>query len=287
MATRGRVQRLLRYYRGRADQRLRLFYRRSFGDPGIALSAHMEGESRTLLLTFGGMRSMAGLASFEFVSMTRDMPVKRLFVRDPRQSWYHRGMPKHGSSLTSVADSLRDLLASHQVDRLVVVGTSAGGYAALVFGTLLGADTVLAFAPQTVLDPRLLAEMGDKRWDYLLTPVVRSGALEARWLDLRHALPGARYADTRYNVYFDENDPGDRAHAERLRGLDGFRLYRFGRGGHTLPRALRDCGALDRILRTALGVPVDESTDPGPPTSDFEQPGLEFHTLNASRTRDG
>jgi pimeloyl-ACP methyl ester carboxylesterase len=251
-----RIRVWLRYRRLRADRRIRLLYRRSFGESGIALSAEMESESSTLLLTFGGMKSMAGIASFEFVALTHDMPVKRLYVRDPRQSWYHRGMPKHGSSLTSIADSLREFLATHEVDRLVTVGNSAGGYAALVFGTLLGADTVLCFGPQTVLDFAILSKWKDHRWDDVLMPVVASGALESRWSDLRRALPEARWADTRYNVYFDETDSGDRAHAEHLRGLEGLRLYRFGRGGHVLARALRDCGALDRILRTALALPL-------------------------------
>ncbi len=242
---------------------MRLWYRRSFGEPTLALSADMESESRTLLITFGGMKSMAGIASFEFVALTGGIPVKRLFVRDPRQSWYHRGMPKHGSSLASVADTLREFVADHDVDRLVTVGNSAGGYGALVFGTLLGAGTVLAIAPQTVLDADWLAAVGDHRWDDLLAPLVRGNVLEPRWTDLRTALPSARCADTRYKVFFDETLPGDRAHAENLRGIEGLQLYRFGRGGHALARCLRDCGALERVLRGALGVPLVEPAGVG------------------------
>jgi pimeloyl-ACP methyl ester carboxylesterase len=241
----------------------------------------MDSDSRTLLLTFGGMKSLAGIASFEFVSLTREIPVKRLFVRDPRQSWYHRGMPKHGTTLASVADSLGKLLADYDVDRLVVAGNSAGGYAALVFGTLLGADTVLCFGPQTVLDADTLAEMNDHRWDDLLMPLVKKGALEPRWLDLRLALPEARHADTRYNIYFDENSRGDRLHAERLRDVEGVRLYRFGRGGHSVVRALRDCGALERILRQALhapgGAPAPAGIGGGPEPPASEGTPLDFH----------
>jgi pimeloyl-ACP methyl ester carboxylesterase len=195
------------------------------------------------------------------VNLTAELPVKRLFVRDPRQSWYHRGMPRHGTTLASVVGSVGELLADHDVERLVVAGNSAGGYAALVFGTLLGADTVVCLSPQTVLDSEILAQMDDHRWDYLLEPLVRKGALEPRWTDLRRALPQARHANTRYNVYFDETIEGDRLHAERLRGLEGVHLYRFGRGGHGLARALRDCGALERILRKALGLPLGEADE--------------------------
>ncbi len=277
------LRRRVRFLNKRVQRRVRLWHRRSFGDPGLALSADMESESRTLLITFGGMKSMAGIASFEFVALTNSMPVKRLFVRDPRQSWYHRGMPKHGSSLANVVDALRSFLAAHEVDRLVTVGNSAGGYAALVFGTLLGADAVLSFSPQTVLDGALLAEMGDHRWDDLLAPLVRNNALESHWTDLRDALPSARCADTSYRVFYDETVPGDRAHAENLRGIEGLRLYRFGHGGHTLARCLRDCGALERILRSALELPLDEPAGVRVSAREIPQAQLEFRPWSARR----
>jgi pimeloyl-ACP methyl ester carboxylesterase len=248
------IQRV-RFVKRRLWRQLQWLYQTHLGDGGVSLSLDMDSDSRTLLLTFGGLGSFGREPSFEFGSVTREIPVKRLFVRDPHQSWYHRGTPQQGTSLESVAESLGTLLSQHDIERLVVVGNSAGGYAALVFGTLLGADTVLSFAPQTVLDCDILAEMGDHRWDWRLRPLTAKAALEARWCDLRVALPLARHTDTRYKVYFDETIPGDRLHAERLRGLEGVQLYRFGRGGHNLVRDLRDCGALERVLRDALHAP--------------------------------
>ena len=47
----------------------------------------------------------------------------------------------------------------------------------------------------------------------------------------------------------------DRLHAERLIGLEGLRLYRFGRGGHNIARMLRETGALDKVLQRALIAP--------------------------------
>lgn len=243
------------WLKDRAQRKARRWYRRAAGDEGVAVSLDTQADSRTMLLTFGGMKSTAGLVAFEFVALTDGIPVKKMFVRDPRQSWYHRGMPSHGNTLESVGEVLRGLLAEQDVERLVTVGASAGGYAALVFGALLGADRVLAFAPQTTLDRRVLAEMGDRRWDYLLEPLYDKHALEERWVDLRTALPGALNGHTRASVYFDETVDGDRQHGERLAGIDGVRLYRFGRGGHSLTRNLRDCGALERLLRQALEVP--------------------------------
>jgi len=247
-----------RVVKRRLQGRLRWLHSRYLGGAGASLSLDMDSDSRTLLVTFGGLGSFGGEPSFEFGSVTGAIAVKRLFVRDPHQSWYHRGIPRHGRSVTGVAQSLAEVLANHEFDRLVVTGNSAGGYAALVFGTLLGADTVLSFAPQTVLDCDILARWDDHRWDFILRPLTAQGALEARWLDLRVALPPARHTDTRYNVYFDETVRGDRLHAERISGLEGVRFYRFGRGGHNLVRDLRDCGALERVLRQALHAPASQ-----------------------------
>lgn len=200
-----------------------------------------------------------GIPPFEFFSLTGGMPVKRLFVRDLRQAWYHRGISDHGSTIAEVADSLRALLARAEIDRLVVAGTSAGGYAALVFGTLLAADTVLCFAPQTVLDLEMLAAMDDHRWDDRLGRQLAAGAVDRRWTDLRHALPGARRADTEYRIYFAEEVRADRLHAERLADLEGVRLYRFGHAGHNIARSLRDAGALRRVLQRAVAEPEPQS----------------------------
>jgi pimeloyl-ACP methyl ester carboxylesterase len=249
--TRGQLWSLSRH--GRIlTQPFRGEFAAALDDPGIALCADLRGDSHTLLIAFGGIRGQLAVPPFEFFRATRGIPVKRLFVRDLRQAWYHLGVPGYGTSVEGLAEALRDLLARHDVDRLVVTGNSMGGYAALVFGTLLGANTVLAFGPQTVLDPDALLAMQDHRWEDLLGELRAAGALDAHWTDLRRALPGQRRGRIRYELYFDDSLRPERLHAERLLGIEGVRLYRFGRGGHEVARSLREAGALDVILRRAL-----------------------------------
>jgi pimeloyl-ACP methyl ester carboxylesterase len=254
------LRRRARFLKYERDQRRRQAQNRNLDEADLALSLDMDSDSRTLLLAFGGMNMGIGMPPFEFMSLTGEIPVKRLFVRDLHQAWYHRGVPGYGTTLTSVADSLAETLAEHDVERLIVTGNSAGGYAALVFGTLLRADVVLCFAPQTVLDLDFLASIGDHRWDDLLRPLVETNALDARWIDLGVAMTEAANGETVYRVFVDDTLSVDRLHVERLRGIDGLRVHRFGRGRHHLVRELRDSGALQHVLQMALHAPAGPDT---------------------------
>ncbi len=229
---------------------------------GSSLSLDLTRDSSTLLIAFGGMRgARIGTPAFEFSAATERLPVKRVFVRDLGQAWYHRGAPEFGATLASVADGLGQIVEQHGVQRLVTAGNSAGGYAALAFGTLLGADEVLAFAPQTVLELDVLENIGDHRWDAQLLPLIAEGALDRSWSDLRVAIARERRDATRYTVLVDERLDVDRRHAERLVGLPALKLLRFGRGGHGLVRELRQAGALERLLRRALDIELPAAHD--------------------------
>ncbi len=214
----------------------------------MSVAIDIKQGARTILIAFGGMRGALGMPPFEFLRATGRLRTSRIFVRDLAQVWYHRGIPGLGSTIDDAAARIRTLLESPQPKRLVVTGTSAGGYAALVFGTLLGADVVLSIVPQTVVDEELLHAMGDHRCDGQLKGLIASGALDPGWSDLRRDLPRVRRRDTRYEVYFDPDHELDRLHAERLANVPGVHLN-HAQGGHgRVARNLRDSGELQRIL---------------------------------------
>jgi hypothetical protein len=254
VALRRRVRTLVRPFQRR--------FRQAVEDPSVPLSFDLGHDSRTLIVAFGGMAGQLGMPPFEFFKATGDIPVKRLFVRDLHQAWYHRGIPGYGSTLESTATALGELLADHDVERLVVTGNSAGGYAALAFGTLLGADTVLCFAPQTVLDLDLLDSWADHRWDDQLRRIAQDGALDRRWSDLRAVLPLMRRADTRYELYYDRTLECDRLHAERLTGLEGLALNPLEEGAHDVALMMRNSGELARVLHRVLLPGVSASGTP-------------------------
>ena len=250
--SRRRLARSLASRAGAVRRRFLPSFRRGLEDPTASLSLDLERDSTSLLIAFGGIQGGLEIPPFEFFSLTRAFPVKRLFVRDLAQAWYHHGVRGHGSSIEELAESLARLIAPHDVRRLVVTGTSMGGYAAILFGSLLGADVAIAFAPQTVLAREALDAIGDHRWDRDLERVAARGGLDERWVDLRAVLPGIRRGSTRYEVLYDPLLALDREHCERLTGLPGVTLRPREGGGHSIARDMRDSGELEPLLRGAL-----------------------------------
>jgi hypothetical protein len=239
--------------------RSRLFYQRYLRDKRRELESLPSGDaeplsftdadSDVLLVAFGGLNRQIGIPPFEFMRLTGETPVKKLFVRDPRQAWYHRGLPGYSGTLEETFRVLGERMGG--AARTVFTGNSAGGYAALLFGAQLQADAIICFAPQTTLRMEALHELGDRRWDDHLRPLFKAGVMDERWLDLR-ALPDNPAA----HVYFDEGLDVDRLHAQRIAGVARLHPER-GVGDHNLVSVMRDRGELAAVLGAALAGSTD------------------------------
>jgi len=219
-------------------------------DPRFAVGHDFSSESKTMLVAFAAMSPLMP-PPFHLFEATSDLPVKRLFVRDPARVWYQHGVPGFGDSIDEVAASLRAIIDEQDVARLVAMGSSAGGYAALAFGSLLEADLVIAFSPQTILDRTWLTEVGDQRWPGHFKNLAALGGPDPRWIDLRDALPRERRPGTRFEVRYPSPHEEDARHAERLDGVPGLELIGHERGYHNFIRGLRDRGELREIFNSA------------------------------------
>jgi pimeloyl-ACP methyl ester carboxylesterase len=221
-------------------------------DRGVGVGYDFSSPSTTVLVSFAAMGTYEP-PPFDFFQITSGMPVKRLFVRDVQRIWYHRGVPGFGDSIEDVARALKEVLDAERAERVIVFGSSAGGYAALVFGTLLDAELVVAFAPQTMLDRDWLASIGDERWYRRLSRLDELGGPDARFVDLAVALPRERRGETPYEVHYPASHEGDEHHARHLEGVPGLRLCPHERRDHKFVRKLRDSGELEQVLRAAVG----------------------------------
>lgn len=216
---------------------------------------HFESDSDALLVAFGGMAGHMGMPPFEFFRISQALDARKAYVRDLGRAWYHLGVPDLGTDIDAVAEALRGLVADSGAERVVFAGNSAGGFAALLFGAMLGVDEVMAFSPQTLLRVPELEEVGDMRWSGMIRKAAgqRGGALDERYVDLVPVLREQPPRDgTRFQVHYCQTFDLDAFHAERLPEDIGIELHGHVRGGHGVIRTLRNTGLLATMLEAAI-----------------------------------
>lgn len=201
-----------------------------------------------------------GIARFDFFRRLRRLearagrPINLILVRDARNAWYHRGIPGLGDDVDQVAAALANIVRAIGPSRVVTLGQSMAGYAAIMFGTLLGADAAVAFGPLSFLSAQEALLYHELRW----LPVFQQ--LEAdpppvRYFDLP-ALCRERGGRTRLDIIFGTKpDAGgtesvnlDAMHAHQFSGLPHCVLHPFPEAGHTVVKYLIDRGLIDDLL---------------------------------------
>ena len=158
--------------------------------------------SPVVLVSFAGWAGgHAGVTAPEFSRTVEGLPADVVFLRDPRDCAYLDGVPGAGGSIAEVAAWLRDLCARKGARRVVTMGNSTGGWAAILFGLLIGADDVQAFAPKTrMCGPEDFHE--PDRFPRVAQSIRGDGDL----LDLREVLARLGTARTRISIHSPRHD---------------------------------------------------------------------------------
>lgn len=230
--------------------------------------------------------------TFEFVGACRSAGATHaLFVKDEHQSWYLRGVDagtKLGGTLLESAEedsasaaaelgpweaSFDGLVARLRAEverlrpaRLVTLGASMGGYAAIRAGAALGAHAALAFVPQVFLDPREREHL-DLPWMAFMGSLRRLHANRDAWgiggrpLELASLLPSVAGCTTPFvvDVHVGARESGDVREALLLReaaaaaaGGATVTVHVHSRQGHLLFRDLKETGQLSELLQRLI-----------------------------------
>ena len=111
--------------------------------------------SKTLIVSFAGHGLMyGGVPKIEFSNFLKQhfSHIDAQFYVDYNCKSYHQGIQGISHNIDETVDYLKDKFKGYE--RVICLGASAGGYAAILFGSLLNVDTVIAFIPQTKLKSR-------------------------------------------------------------------------------------------------------------------------------------
>lgn len=234
--------------------------------------------SHCLMIVFGGLDQMLGscpdgLPPFEFCNILK-YKVKPdncsvLFVRDRQKCWYLRGVHGESEDVHSTVAFFQREADRIGVDRIITLGSSMGGYAAILYGHLLHAEQAIAFGPQLFLDKSHRNCLGDSRWKTGLDDL--SCGLERkfrRFLNVRNLLPfncavtihcGARCQDIDQAKGLCSIAAACVTRVKRNRRKEGLLagmgivgVFAHEEGGHAIVTTMRNNGNLELLLKQII-----------------------------------
>ena len=218
---------------------------------------------RPLIISFGFV-DWEQLPTFDFFGRTKKLEARsghglnRILVRDIENKWYHHGVPGLGAHVDEVAASLRGLIHSIRPGRVTTIGQSMGGYAAIMFGMLVGADRVIAFGPLSHLDPVEAVRYGDRRFlpvmESLASDPPKTGYYDLAQLGARLDHRGAVHVifGTHPGLADGESGNLDALHALRLARLPNVTLHPYPESDHRVVSWLIDHQQIDDLLEELL-----------------------------------
>ena len=118
----------------------------------LSFKKHNNNQSK-LIVSFGGLhRNMGGIPMFEFTNSLSAMNIRSdiMFLKDVSKQRYLGELPGIGINIQHTIAFLKSEIKKYK--SVTFMGVSAGGYASILFGSLLKIKSVIAWGPQTDLE---------------------------------------------------------------------------------------------------------------------------------------
>ena len=180
-----------------------------------------------LIVCFAGMAlQFGGILPFEFLNYLSSVytDCDLIFFIDKYQCWYHKGIQDITNDIDETILYLNNIIKNYE--KIIFMGTSAGGYASILFGSLCKkVNHVISFKPQTII----------KKLEYS---------------NLKHIIND----NTQYILYGDTSvcDINDNHHISHCENIKKFPNVKIIYGEHCNLKKLRDSGFIKKIIDEAL-----------------------------------
>ena len=198
---------------------------------------------RKLIVCFGGLSlKFGGILPYEFLSfLSKSYPAECdcVFIIDKHQCWYHKGIDGLTTTIDDTVLYLNNTISNGNYDKVLFMGTSSGGYGAILFGSLCKIDTVIAFNPQTILTPTIIA-----------TYINLKNNINAQYRNLKNSINNK----TKYILHGDITitDVNDRHHISHCTNLESYPNVSVIRHSPLVLKKIRDNGQLKQIIDDSL-----------------------------------
>ena len=113
-------------------------------------------KNNILIVCFGGISlKMGRILPFEFLNYLSNNYKNEcdlLFYIDIYKCWYHKGIDGLTNNIDETVIYLNNKIINGNYNKVIFMGVSAGGYAAILFGSLCSNVTnIISYVPQTIL----------------------------------------------------------------------------------------------------------------------------------------
>jgi hypothetical protein len=203
-------------------------------------------DQSVLIIAFSGGARKLDVPVHEFFETTKTLGYNRILLWDKHYMFYHYGVDRQRRDWRTLIGYLQQEIARLRPSKVFCVGTSSGGYAAVIAGHYLKADFVHAFSPQTkiAIDPKGIwnARHPIHRWRMSI-----SRRVYREVLDLAPMLSQSN-GETRYFVHYGAGHTIDRRFAERIAGMPSVTTIGYQCNAHAIAIFLAKKKFLDKVL---------------------------------------
>jgi hypothetical protein len=188
--------------------------------------------NKILIVCFGGMAlQFGGIIPFEFLNYLSSVYLNSCdlyFFIDEYQCWYHKGIKDITNNIDETVLYINDIIKNGNYEKVLFMGVSAGGYAAILFGSLCNnVNNVISFIPQTII------HNDDSNYSNLKNMINKN---------------------TNYLLYGDKcvKDNKDNHHISHCENLEHFSNVKIIKGEHCILKELRDNGYIKTLIDSII-----------------------------------
>lgn len=209
-------------------------------------------DPEVLVIACTGFKGGLMMPTLDFLALTKLTGYSRILLLDTSQTCYLGGLPPLFADYAALLAHLRACIDRLAPRKIICIGASSGGFAALLFGHELVADYVHAFSPYTYLDHASVARYGDPdAAGARAAAYTRIHALPAdvrRLFDLQQVLAQDN-GRTRYFIHACRNSRWDMLRAKHVERCPGAVVVGYPCQSHGVAATLARAGLLDELLK--------------------------------------
>ena len=188
---------------------------------------------KILIICFGGMAlQFGGIIPFEFLNYLSSIYLDRsdlYFFVDKNQCWYHKGFKDITNNIDETVLYINNIITNGNYEKVLFMGVSAGGYAAILFGSLCNnVNNIISFIPQTII----------------------KNPINSNYTNLKNVIN----KNTNYLLYGDKSvqNKNDGHHISHCENLEHFPNVKIIKSENCILKNLRDNGHIKTLIDSVI-----------------------------------